>query len=77
MGKKKISWMDTHRIDMPYSNGVVIGRRGEVNTVWRPRDIREALCMPIQITDELPGKWRPYLGDVVSSFSEEAKEIHE
>jgi hypothetical protein len=25
--------------------------------------------MPIQITDELPGERRPYLGDVVSSFS--------
>jgi hypothetical protein len=62
--------MDTHRIDIPYSNGVVIGSRGEVDTVWRPRDIREALCMTIQITDEIPGKWRPYLGDVVSSFFE-------
>ena len=59
----------THGIDDPYSNGVIIGRGGKVRAVRRPCNIRQALRMPVQISDELPGKRRPYLRDVVSGLS--------
>ena len=58
----------THGVDIPYPNGVIIGCCGEVHAVWRPRDIRQALCMPAQITDELPGERGPNLGDVIGGL---------
>lgn len=48
---------------------MIVGCSCKVHAVRRPCDIRQALCMPIQITDELPRERRPYLSDVVSSFS--------
>lgn len=60
----------THRVDVPYPNGVIIGRCGKVHAVRRPRNVRQALCMPGQITDELPGEGGPNLGDVIISFIE-------
>lgn len=48
--------ISTYRIDIPYSNGVVIRCCGEVDAVRRPCNIRQALCVPIQITNKLPGE---------------------
>jgi len=59
----------THGVDIPYPNGVIIGRCAEVHAVWRPRDIGQALCMPAQITDEFPGERGPNLGDVIGGLS--------
>jgi hypothetical protein len=58
----------THGVDIPYPNGVIVGCRGKVHAVRRPRDVGQALCMPAQITDELPGEGGPNLGDVIGGF---------
>jgi hypothetical protein len=60
----------THGVDIPYPNGMIIGRCGEVHAVRRPRNVGQALCMPGQITDVLPGEGGPNLGDVIISFIE-------
>jgi hypothetical protein len=65
--------ISTYGIGIPYSNGIVIRCCGKVHAVWRPCNVRQAFCVPIQITDKFPGERRPYLSDVVGGFSKRKK----